>query len=184
MARRQRPRSRFGLVCGPGHRAAIRRVRKIRGGVQREVSIIRSVELARAARSRCGPVLAVGRGYVPVSALKLVGDRWSLTDASVRPCAGPRAPMTPGSDGPSVSRYQWDRSLIRQRFQSFWRACPRGSCCQHVDETVYLSVLFPGTRSFEGQRRCSVSCSQRGDEMRPDRIGGLRTESTRCVASL
>ena len=43
----------------------------------------------------------------------------------------------------------------------------RGSCCQHVDETVYLSVLFPGTRSFEGRRCCSVSCSQRGDEMRP-----------------
>ena len=43
----------------------------------------------------------------------------------------------------------------------------RGSCCQHVDETVYLSVLFPGTRSFEGLRCCSVSCSQRGDEMRP-----------------
>jgi hypothetical protein len=43
----------------------------------------------------------------------------------------------------------------------------RGSCCQHVDETVYLSVLFPGTRSFEGRRFRSVSCSQRGDEMRP-----------------
>ena len=43
----------------------------------------------------------------------------------------------------------------------------RGSCSQHVDETVYLSVLFPGTRSFEGRRFRSVSCSQRGDEMRP-----------------
>ena len=43
----------------------------------------------------------------------------------------------------------------------------QGSCGQHVDETGYLSVLFPGTRSFEGRRCCSVSCSQRGDEMRP-----------------
>ena len=43
----------------------------------------------------------------------------------------------------------------------------RGSCSQHVDETVYLSVLFPGTRSFEGRRFRSVSCSQRGDEMSP-----------------
>jgi hypothetical protein len=43
----------------------------------------------------------------------------------------------------------------------------RGSCCQLVDETVYLSVLFPGTRSLEGRRFRSVSCSQRGEEVRP-----------------
>ena len=43
----------------------------------------------------------------------------------------------------------------------------RGSCCQHVDETVYLSVLFPGIPSFEGRRFNSVSYSQRNDEMRP-----------------
>ena len=45
-------------------------------------------------------------------------------------------------------------------------SAPR-SCPQHADETVYLSVLFRGTRSFEGRRFRSVSCSQRGDEMRP-----------------
>jgi hypothetical protein len=46
----------------------------------------------------------------------------------------------------------------------------RGYCSRHVDETVYLSVLFPGTRSFEGPRFRSVSCSQRGDGMRPIEI--------------
>jgi hypothetical protein len=34
-------------------------------------------------------------------------------------------------------------------------------------EDLYLSVLFPATRSFEGRRFRSVSYSECGDEMRP-----------------
>ena len=41
------------------------------------------------------------------------------------------------------------------------------SCSQRGDETVCLSVLFSRRQSFRGRRCCSVSCSQRADEMRP-----------------
>lgn len=48
-----------------------------------------------------------------------------------------------------------------------WSAALRSLVPRGVDKTVFFSVLFPATRSFEGRRCCSVSCSQRGDEMRP-----------------
>jgi hypothetical protein len=48
-----------------------------------------------------------------------------------------------------------------------WSAALRSLVPRGVDKTVFFSVLFPGTRSFEGRRCCSVSCSERGDEMRP-----------------
>jgi hypothetical protein len=48
-----------------------------------------------------------------------------------------------------------------------WSAALRSLVPRGVDKTVFFSVLFPATRLFEGRRFRSVSCSQRGDEMRP-----------------
>src|ERR1700731_4862582 len=48
-----------------------------------------------------------------------------------------------------------------------WSAALRSLVPRGVDKTVFFSVLFPATRSFEGRRFRSVSCSQRGDEMSP-----------------
>ncbi len=109
----------------------------------------------------------LGRGYAPVSALKLVGDRWSLTERQRQ--AVRRAAFSDDARQRRTERFAVSVGPISDpaALSIVLEGSARGSCCQHVDETVYLSVLFPGTRSFEGQRRCSVSCSQRGDEMRP-----------------
>jgi hypothetical protein len=44
-----------------------------------------------------------------------------------------------------VATGMWDRSRIRQRFRSFDEQ-RLGSCSRHVDEIVYLSVLFSRRR--------------------------------------
>ena len=87
----------------------------------------------------------LGRGYAPVSALKLVGDRWSLTERQRQ--AVRRAAFSDDARQRRTERFAVSVGPISDpaALSIVLEGSARGSCCQHVDETVYLSVLFPGT---------------------------------------